>query len=223
MKKFLFFFLCIFPLAAFGEVGQFVFVTPEQTVEVNVISKAITIQSQDSAGVSESVTETTDLIFDTTSPTGKFVASSGKAASKTMSKNTARRTFYYVDSAPGTHTLTVKTTGRTSKKTFSLQQKIVVGSAVSVSAQVKPVVASSTIAPEVTLVKPPTSIQVKKTEGIKPTPPPKVEERATSTVEVKEGAGLAAVIYTAPPKTSALESFLWLPRKIWSVVKSVFQ
>jgi len=225
MKKILtlFLFLFVFPSVAFGEVSQFVFVTPLQTVEVGVMSKALTIESRNIGGLPEAVTETTDLIFESSSHTGRFVASSGKTASKTMSKNTARRTFYYIDSTPGTYTLTIKTTGRTSKKTFSLQQKIVVRNAVSVSTEVKPVVVPSTIVPEVTLVKPPTNIQTKKTESVRPAPLPKVEERATSTVEVKEEMGLAAVVYTAPPKTSALESFLWLPRKIWSVVKSIFR
>jgi len=219
----------------FAEVNQFVFITGEQVVGVGVISGAITIQSQNSAGVSKVVSETTDLSFQSTSATGKFVAVSGKPTSKTMSKNTAKRSFYYIDNVPGKYTLTVKSTGRTSKKSFSLIQEIVVGNVVAPT-EVKSIPTSSVVAPTVSsvpstpvLVKPiivpvKTEIPVKKkVEVIKQLPVKNLPEITSSTAGITEGVGLAAVIYTAPPKTSTLESFLWLPRKIWSTVKSIFQ
>lgn len=222
MKKLLtlFLFLVVPSSVAFGEVSQFVFVTPPQMVEVGVMSEAITIQSQNSGGVSEVVTETTDLVFDTTSQTGKFVAISGKPASKTMSKNTAKRTFYYIDSVPGTYTLTVKTTGRTSEKSFSLRQNIVVGTEVK-NIPTPPTPTLVPVAPVAPVLSKPIVVPVKTkaTQSL----PGKPVEVASSTIENKEESGFAAVIYTAPPKTSALESFLWLPKKIWSAVKGVFQ
>jgi hypothetical protein len=221
MKKLLTLFLFLFLPASvvFGEVSRFVFVTSPQIVEVNVISKAITIQSQNSGGVSEAVTETTDLVFDTTSRTGKFVASSGKPASKTMSKNTAKRTFYYIDSTPGTYTLTVKTAGRTSKESFSLSQNIVVGTEVK-NIPIPPTSTLVPVAPVTPVLSKPIAVPVK-TKAAKSLPIKPVEV-ASSTIETKVESELAAVVYTAPPKTSALESFLWLPRKIWGAVSSIF-
>ncbi len=104
----------------------------------------------------------------------------------------------------------VKTTGRTSRKSFNVSQKIVVGNR-EVMAEVKsaPVVSAPVVK--------------KKVEVIKPIPVKKSPERASSTLEIKETVALAAVVYTAPPKTSALESFLWLPRKIWGAVSSIFK
>ncbi len=213
-----------------AQVSQFVFITGEQTVGAGVLSGAITIQSQNSAGVSEAVTETTDLSFQSTSPTGKFVAGSLKPASKTMSKNTAKRTFYYLDSTPGSYMLTVKTIGRSNKKTFTLTQGIIITGGSNINAEVKttpvPSVATTVIpfAQTLPLVVKSSPIPRKVLEKI---PAKKQNETASSTVEkkeeIKESSDLAAVIYTAPPKVSALESFLWLPRKIWSVVRSVFQ
>lgn len=206
-----FFFL---PSTLFAEVTQFVFISPPLLVQVGSISKVITIQSQNSAGLAEAVTETTDLLFQTTSPTGKFVASSGKPTSKTMSKNTAKRSFYYIDSTPGTYTLSIKTTGRTTKQSFGLSQKVVVGDKSVIGTEVKNI----PVAPK------PAAIPGKKdVEGVKPALVKKSVEVASSTKEVKSEAGLAAVIYTATPKTSALESFLWLPRKVWGAIQSVFQ
>lgn len=233
MKKILTLVLLVLPFVAFGEVSQFVFVTSEQTVGLNVMSKAITIQSQNSGGLLEAVTETTDILFESSSPTGKFVGSGGKVASKTMSKNTARRTFYYIDSTPGTYTLTVKTTGRTSKKTFSLQQNIVVRDEV-VATEVKSVSVPSAVLASAVPVKAvhvePVSVPVKTKvpvkKEVKVAQPLLVQNQpttASSTLETTETTELATIIYTASPRTSALESFFWLPKKIWSAVKSVFR
>ncbi len=225
MKTFYILFITsfLFSSVALADVSQFVFITPEQTVDVDVISKAITVQSQSSTGLSEAVTETTDLLFQTTSMTGKFVAASGKPASKTMSKNTAKRSFYYIDSTAGTYTLTIKTSGRTSKKVFGLSQKIVVGNEGG-AAEVPTVVPVVQVPSKSNSVLVKTEAVVKKkVENIKPLPVKNPVEVASSTIEKKEASGFASVIYTAPPKTSALESFLWLPKKTWSVIKSIFQ
>ncbi len=111
----------------YAEVSQFVFVNEVRTVAPGVLSEPLTIQSQNSTGTQESILETTDLVLQSSSPTGEFLNSSGNPVSTTMSKNTANRTFYYRDSATGIHTLTVTATGRDTQKTFKTTQSINVG------------------------------------------------------------------------------------------------
>lgn len=125
MKKFILILIFIFtPIISYGAVSQFVFITDSQSVLPNTISKDIKIQSQNSSLAEENVTETFDIVFQSSSPTGEFLNSSGNAVSKTMSKNTSNRTFYYRDSSLGEHTMTVVFTGRDSKQTFTATQKI---------------------------------------------------------------------------------------------------
>ncbi|KND46752.1 MAG: hypothetical protein AB201_02850 [Parcubacteria bacterium C7867-006] len=116
---------------AYAEVSQFVFITEPQIIPVNTNSETITIQSQNSDGISENITETNDLVFSSTSGTGEFLSTSGNPVTTTMSKNTANKNFLYKDSTPGTYTITVTATGRTNLKTFSASQQIVVGSSAS--------------------------------------------------------------------------------------------
>jgi len=111
----------------YAEVSQFVFTNESRMVAPGVISEPLTIQSQNSSGTQESVTETTDLLFQSSSPTGQFLNSSGNPVSTTMSKNTANRTFYYRDATTGTHTITVTATGRDTKNSFTATQGILVG------------------------------------------------------------------------------------------------
>lgn len=118
---------CIGSVSA--EVGQFVFTNEIRTVAPEVISESLTMQSQNSSGTQESVLETTDLVFQSSSPTGEFLNSSGNPVSTTMSKNTANRTFYYRDTTVGSHTITVTATGRETQKSFKATQVIVVGTA----------------------------------------------------------------------------------------------
>lgn len=113
--------------SAYAEVSQFVFTNEGRTVAPGVISESLTIQSQNSSGIQESILETADLVFQSSSPTGEFLNSSGNPVSTTMSKNTANRTFYYRDNTTGTYTLTVVATGRDSQKTFRTTQQIIVG------------------------------------------------------------------------------------------------
>lgn len=110
-----------------ANISQLVFTTDVQIVEPNTLSKVITVQTQNSGGASEDVDETNDVEFVSTSGTGEFLNDKGSAVSKTMSKGTASRNFYYKDSATGEATLTVKITGRTSGKSFSANQKITIG------------------------------------------------------------------------------------------------
>ena len=136
MKKFAFavffiFSLFVLPCFAFAvtaNITQLVFTTDSQTVAPNTLSKVITVQTQNSSGSQEQVDETNDVNFTSTSATGQFLNSSGAAVSKTMSKNTASRSFYYDDSAQGSFTLTVTITGRTSLKSFTASQSITISS-----------------------------------------------------------------------------------------------
>ena len=84
------------------------------------------MQTVNSSGVAEKVTETNDVTFTSTSATGQFLNSAGNTVTTTMSKNTSSRTFYYKDSTAGTFTLTIGIRGRDSGRTFSASQDIVV-------------------------------------------------------------------------------------------------
>jgi len=108
------------------KVSFFAFVTPPQTVLSDTLSQKITIQSQNKEGLLEAVSETFDIVFKSSSPTGLFLGSTGKPASKVMSKNTANKNFYYKDSGLGESTITVEATGRQSKRLFFASQKITV-------------------------------------------------------------------------------------------------
>lgn len=111
-----------------AEVSQLIFITDPQVIPVGVSSDTITVQTQNSEGVSENIAETNDIVFSSTSQTGEFLSTSGNPVTTTMSKNTANKNFLYRDSASGSHTITVTTTGRTTLKSLSATQQIVVGS-----------------------------------------------------------------------------------------------
>lgn len=113
---------------AAGGVAQVVFTTDPQSISINTLSGPITIQTQDSSGVSTQTTETLDLSFESTSPSGEFLGGTGKLAQKYMSKNTANRTFYYRDSAVGTFTITLGVKGRVSGLEWSVSQQIIISS-----------------------------------------------------------------------------------------------
>ncbi len=130
MKNILFFLAGIFLFSntVYAEVSQFVFVTEPQNIEVGKPSGTITVQSQNSGGTSENITETFDITFTSTSGTGQFFSTSLNPVSTTMSRNTANKNFLYQDSTGGTYTLEIKAVGRTSGASFSTNQQIVVGS-----------------------------------------------------------------------------------------------
>ena len=129
MKKIFITILCyfIFTGTLYAEVSQFVFTNEVRTIAPSVISESLTVQSQNSAGMQESVIETTDLVFQSSSGSGQFLNASGNPVSTTMSKNTANRTFYYRDPTVGTHTLTVTATGRESGKVMRATQGVTIG------------------------------------------------------------------------------------------------
>ena len=109
--------------------SSFIFVTAEQTVSPGALSKVMTMQFQNGDHKEEPISETIDLDFKSTSPTGEFLGSTGKPASKTMSKNTSNRSFYYKDSTEGEYKITVVATGRTSNNSYTVTQPITVGEA----------------------------------------------------------------------------------------------
>src|SRR3989344_3604686 len=122
-------FISVFaPSAVLAQVAQIVFTTEPQVTKPGELSGPITIQTQDSTGASYKTTETIDLEFGSTSGTGEFLGSTGNAVTKTMSKNTSNRTFYYRDSASGSFTISVKAMGRDSREIWNANQKITVSS-----------------------------------------------------------------------------------------------
>lgn len=118
--------ILLLPLIASAQVTKIVFTTEPQTIKPSIISEALTFQTQDSAGNMTQTTETLDLVFTSTSQTGEFLNSAGNPVSKTMSVNTANRTFYYRDSNQGAFTLTVTATGRVSGEVLVASQQITV-------------------------------------------------------------------------------------------------
>lgn len=118
--------ILLVPFIASAQVAKIVFTTEPQTIKPSVISEALTFQTQDSTGNMIQTTETLDLVFTSTSQTGEFLNSAGNPVSKTMSVNTANRTFYYRDSSQGTFTLTVTATGRVSGEVLVASQQIIV-------------------------------------------------------------------------------------------------
>ena len=176
----------LFGKVALADVSQFVFVTDPQVIPVNTNSGTITLQSQNSAGVSENVSETTDLVFTSSSVTGVFLSTSGNAVTPTMSKNTANKNFMYVDPASGTFTLTVKATGRTSLQTYTATQQITVGSA---SQTVTPPTPTSTPTPtpSTTPSTPPPPVPVTDYTSAHSSPAPLSDTSVTSVFEVSAG------------------------------------
>lgn len=117
----------LFSHSLYAQSEGFVFVTKPQLISPNEVSKEITIQHQNAGGVAENISETFDLVLSSSSKTGVFVSSSGKSVSSVMSKNTSSRHFFYKDSVLGRYTISVKLTGRETKKSFNLTQEIIVG------------------------------------------------------------------------------------------------
>ncbi|MCX6703284.1 MAG: hypothetical protein NTV02_01155 [Candidatus Zambryskibacteria bacterium] len=221
-----------FCASVFAEVSQFTFVTKEQVVAPQSISGPLTIQSQSSGGVGESVVETMDMFFQSSSATGKFLGSSGKTASKTMSKNTSNRTFYYTDPTLGKHTITVKVMGRTSKKSYTTTQSIFIGiPSATVQTTVLPSVSKKEVLKESkkVLVKVPQKpvsksypVDIKNT--ISKTEVSDAVPISSSTVPEIHAttSSIVANVQYSTQNPSALESMLWLPRKIWSTLLRIF-
>jgi len=111
-------------IAADSPIARFVFITDPQTIAAGALSGALTVQAQDQGGILHKSDETIDLIFLSTSPTGAFLNAAGGPVDPVMNRNTANRTFYYRDTAPGAPMLTVKATGRISGLSWTASQVI---------------------------------------------------------------------------------------------------
>jgi hypothetical protein len=130
MKKAIIYSLLLFPCIVFAvttNVSKVAFTTDARTVDPGILSEAITIQTQNSGDAEEKLDSTADVIFTSSSATGEFLGSTGKAVTKTMSSGSANKTFYYKDSAVGTHTISVQVNPRTGGSGWSATQKIYVG------------------------------------------------------------------------------------------------
>ncbi len=117
-------------MAAVANVDHIVFVSEQQTVSLDTISKILTIQTQNSNGVAEPIDETGDLSVTVTSPTGQFNSNAttwNPSNTFTMSKNTANKNFYYKDTTVGTYTITATLTTRVTGKIWSASQNITIG------------------------------------------------------------------------------------------------
>jgi hypothetical protein len=126
-KIFLNLLILLIPLFLFAEstqVTKFSFTTDPQSIKPGQLSGEITVQTQNSNGEAEKVSETNDIFFLSSSGTGEFLNATGNPVTTTMSKNTSSRTFYYRDKTEGNHTITVKIVGRETGQSFSTNQTI---------------------------------------------------------------------------------------------------
>lgn len=117
-------------LAAVSNISQIVFVSEPQVVAPGDISKVLTIQTQSTDGLLETIDETSDLTVSTDSATGEFNSNSttwNPNTTFTMSKNTGNKNFYYKDSTEGTFTITATLTTRTTGKSWTTSQLIKIG------------------------------------------------------------------------------------------------
>ncbi|MFH1170466.1 MAG: immunoglobulin-like domain-containing protein [Candidatus Vogelbacteria bacterium] len=97
-------------------ITQINFTTPARTTNTNTASLLLLVQTRNADGVSQPVTEATILHLRSSSPTGEFLVSGSfwvPVIELTMEVGMRGRVFYYRDSAPGTHTLTVTAEGKT--------------------------------------------------------------------------------------------------------------
>jgi hypothetical protein len=97
-----------------ADITQIVFIASPQAIVANAISTVFTTETQNTGNTKEDVSTTTILNLVSTSKTGEFSASSTDWTSitaLTMASSTARRNFFYLDSTPGTYTLTVTASG----------------------------------------------------------------------------------------------------------------
>ncbi len=102
------------------------FVSDEQTVKKDEISKVFTIQTQNINDIAEEITESTNkLTLSTDSSTGEFSSSNSDWKSTniiTMNKGTKNKNFYYKDGSIGNFTITVQlVSGETSKTWITTQ------------------------------------------------------------------------------------------------------
>ncbi len=215
MKRFAFFIVItiLISRSIYAEVDHVVFITSPKTILLSATSTTITIQSQNSKGEKEDVVETSDVIFTSTSPTGKFLSVSGGKVSETMSKNTANKNFLYTDLTAGSYKITVELKGRNSSKILSVSQEIIVKSA-------NPPVISNTTHSSSTpnLIQAPKSKRVTNVPSAKPsttTEPIKIKE------EEKPGTN-TVTIFVAPQKKYLANSLFSWPNKLFHFIRHIF-
>ena len=96
-------------------------------MSVNVLSQAITVQTENTSLTAEKVSETNDVTFILTSATGKFLNSSRlRGFDDDEHKYLVPELFIMKIRVAGTYTITVTIKGRTSGKQFSATQTITV-------------------------------------------------------------------------------------------------
>jgi hypothetical protein len=122
--------VCLFiPMISWGatdSISKVVFTSDSHTVAPGDISPAITIQLQNSGGSEEKLDDTADVTFSTTG-SGEFLGGTGKAITKTMSKGSANKTFYYRDNTTGDYVLKVSVTPRSGGDSWTASQTIHIG------------------------------------------------------------------------------------------------
>ena len=236
MKKFFilsffFFSICLYALPVFAEINSIVFSTESQIIKPGELSGPITLVMHNISNMPEAVSETFDLVLMGASHTGMFVNSIGSTTKFSFAKGNMRRTVYYRDTTSGTYTLTAVGTGRTSKKSFSAKQTIVVGVATPPPSGSTPPQPTSTPtqttqsshAPEISLValqevvQQPTKSQptLKHTDAAQPAP----EVSTTISTDVP-ATPARVVLYTAPEPASQPPSS-W-PALFWHWLVSLF-
>ena len=129
MNRWLIFSILLLPLAAAAAVAKLEFVPPARGAAPGVISEKITVQTQTADGQSETIGQTADATFKSSSPTGEFLNESGDPVKITWNSNWANRTFYYRDSNVGNYTLTITVVGRDGESSWTASQTITIGQA----------------------------------------------------------------------------------------------
>lgn len=219
-NKFLLLVLSIFLTShiAYADVSSFIFSTDPQTIIPNVLSGPITIQAQNNLAAEEAVTETIGLTFKSTSLTGEFLGSTGKAVSKTMAKGTANRTFYYRDTNAGTYTLTVTAIGRTSRKNFSVTQQIVISLTLPAKISLPKTATLPVIQQKITRISspkiPPAYIQISKAE---------ISTTQSQAKDTNSSTTNLATIYEGKSKSSIFDVIFDWPPRFWGWLKSIFR
>lgn len=114
-----FFGITSFVFADSANITQIVFTTSEQTIDADTLSSVITVQTQNIEGESEQVSATTHLVLSSDGSTGVFYnANTSECTTElsepftlTMANGSANKRFCYIDSTPGTYTITVSVDG----------------------------------------------------------------------------------------------------------------
>jgi hypothetical protein len=113
--------------AATALVSKVVITTDIQSIDVDTLSGAITVQTQNAGGTEEKLDSTADVTFVSSSGTGEFLGGTGKVVTKTMNSGSANKTFYYKDSTAGKVTLTITVTPRSGVGEWVVQHVIYIG------------------------------------------------------------------------------------------------